>query len=419
MQLPRSTDVVIVGAGLAGLAAARQLIADGFDVCVVESSDGVGGRVRTDVLDGFRLDRGFQLYNPSYPEGLRVLDIPALELQPLVAGAEVILPNTRSRIGDPRRIPGWAWASILAPLGSIRDEVNFARYALAQGYGPMTALSQRPDITSLQALTDAGVSDKLIDRFIRPFFAGVFLDDSLTTSRRFMDLVLRSFLRGTPSLPRLGMGEIPAQLARGFTDRIHLRTTVTEITGTGVRTNRGVIASTHVLVATDPATASTLLPGLSVPAARAVTTWYHRITGPHPTLSHGRGVLMLDGSGQGPLINSVALTQAAPSYATGNDTLVSSSALGVHTGAQIEQRVRAHLAHLYATDTREWDLIAAYPIPYALPAMSVPLNTRQAVRIGPHRYVAGDHRDTASIQGALVSGRRAAQAIAHDSRESR
>jgi phytoene dehydrogenase-like protein len=406
--------VVIVGAGLAGLAAATHLHAAGIEALVVEASDGVGGRVRTDLIDGFRLDRGFQLYNPSYPEGQRLFDYAALDLKPFVAGAEVVLMKTRSRIADPRRKPSWAWASLLAPLGSARGELNFARYAWRQARAPMASIRSAPDITTEEALIGAGIDSELIERFLRPFLGGVFLDDSLTTSRRFFDLVLRSFVRGTPSVPALGMGELSAQLHRQVADHVLFNTTVTEITATGVRTQRGAINSDTVLVATDPRTASVLTPGLTVPDGRPVTTWYHHIPSGHPPLSHGDGVLVLDGSRGGPLINTVVLTQAAPSYAPPGHTLVSSSALGKYSSADMDEQVRQHLARLYDVNTSEWELIAHYPIPYALPAMTVPLNTEQTVRLGHGRYVAGDHRDTASIQGALVSGRRAAEAIISD-----
>ena len=81
-----SVDAIVVGAGLAGLSAARQLAIHGVDVIVLESSNDVGGRVRTDRFDGLQLDRGFQLFNPSYPEAARVLDYEALDLKPFVPG---------------------------------------------------------------------------------------------------------------------------------------------------------------------------------------------------------------------------------------------------------------------------------------------------------------------------------------------
>jgi protoporphyrinogen oxidase len=257
------------------------------------------------------------------------------------------------------------------------------------------------------------VSDELLERLLRPFLSGVFLESGLQTSRHFMDLVLRSFVRGTPSVPARGMGRIPHNLARSLpAEAVLTGTPVIEVSANQVRTSHGSIPAQGVIVATDPATAGRLLPGLAVPEGRAVTTWYHSVAG--QTLTSGRSVLVLDGTGTGPLVNSVALSHAAPAYAPQGRTLVSSSALGVHPDDDSERAVRRHLARLYDTDTRDWQLLATYPIEYALPAMSVPLEPRKPVRLAPGIYVAGDHRDTASIQGALVSGRRAAQAAIVD-----
>lgn len=402
-----------MGAGLAGLAAATHLAQHGVAARVLEAGDDVGGRIRTDIIDGFRLDRGFQLYNPAYPEGQRLLDHEALALKPFVAGACIRLRKRRARIADPRRQPSWLVSSALAPLGSPIAEARFAAYAWSRSRIPIAELEKEPDITAVQALRDAGVDTALLQRLLRPFLGGVFLEPDLSTSRLFMDLVLRSFVRGTPSVPSLGMGDIPAQLARRLPRSVELGTTVTEVTDSAVRTQRGLITARAVIIATDPATSAQLVPGLSVPEGRSVTTWYHRVPDGH-RLSDGVGVLTLDGAGGGPLINSVVLTHAAPSYSAHGDTLVSSSALGVHHSAAADARVRNHLARLYDTDTQAWEQIAVYPIPYALPAMSVPLEIRSPVRLTAGRYVAGDHRDTASIQGALVSGRRAAHALLTD-----
>ena len=411
--MSRSEDVVIVGAGLAGLAAATHLARHGVAACVLDSGNDVGGRVRTDIVEGFRLDRGFQLYNPAYPEGQRVLDHDALALKPFIAGAQVRLRKRRARIADPRRQPSWLVPSALAPLGSPLAEVRFAAYALSRSRMPIDQLEREPDITAAQALSDAGIDSALLNRLLRPFLGGVFLESSLSTSRRFMDVVLRSFVRGTPSVPSLGMGEIPAQLARRLPRPVQLNTAVLELRDTSVVTEHGPITCRAVIIATDPTAAAGLIPGLVAPPGRSVTTWYHRVPDGHQ-LADGHAVLTLDGAGGGPLINSVVLTHAAPSYSAQGETLVSSSALGVHESTATDDRVRTHLARLYDTDTRAWEQIAVYPIPYALPAMNVPLDIRSPVRLERGRYVAGDHRDTASIQGALVSGRRAAQSLLND-----
>ena len=216
--------VVVVGAGLSGLAAARHLTQHGVEVMVLESADAVGGRVRTDIVDGYRLDRGFQLYNPAYPEGARLLDYEALDLKPFIAGARIIISQGGHRqvirVADPRRQPSWAVPSLTARIGSPLSTARFGAYAVSRAVRSPAALSGEPDITAEDALRRAGADRTLMERVLRPFLSGVFLESDLTTSRRFLDLVLKSFVQGTPSVPALGMQRIPDQLARGLDVRL-------------------------------------------------------------------------------------------------------------------------------------------------------------------------------------------------------
>lgn len=412
-ELPDSADVAVVGAGLAGLCAARRLHQEGLDVVVLEASDDVGGRVRTDDVDGFLLDRGFQLYNPAYPEGRRVLDHRRLHLQALAPGVIVALDGRRrARIADPRRRPTWALSSALAPIGSVRDKARLAAMAVDDARRPAHDLLEATETTTRAALRERGVSDRAIDQLIRPFFAGTFLEDGLETSSRFFDLLLRTFVRGTPSVPATGMGDIPKQLARELVGRIATQANVTAVSAAEARLGDGrAVHARAVVVATDPRTASALLPSLPVPAMKSVTTYYH-VT--DEVLLDGDGILVVDGvRHRGPVINTVPISSAAPAYAPEGTTLVSSSVLGVHPDAD-ESAVRKHLAVLYGMDTRRWTMLRSYPIADALPAMPPPHDFRKPVRVEPGLYVCGDARDSSSIQGAMVSGRRAADAVLED-----
>jgi phytoene dehydrogenase-like protein len=410
-------DVVVVGAGLAGLCAARVLAGRGLDVVVLEASDAVGGRVRTDVVDGFRLDRGFQLYNPAYPEAARVLDHDALDLRPFTRGALVAVGDRRWRLADPRSEPSWAIDAVRAPVGSLADLARFAGWSIAQARRPAQQIVAEDDEPARQRLRRAGLSARFIDAVLQPFLSGVFLEAELATSARFLELVVRTFVRGTPSVPALGMQRIPEQVAAALPDgSVVLNTEVTSLTPTGVRTTEGEWRADAVIVATDPRRAAALLPGVSAPTVRACTTWYHAV--PDHSLTLGRPVLLIDGQGRGPVTSSVVLTHASPAYSPDRRALVSSVTLGSDPSATTAAAVRRHLAELHGTDTSQWDEVAVVAVPEALPAMPPPHDFRQPVRVGEGRYVAGDHRDSASIQGAMVSGRRAAQALLADATKS-
>ena len=398
--------VVVVGAGLAGLACARRLQAAGTPVVVLEASDGVGGRVRTDVVDGMLLDRGFQVHNTGYPEARRVLDHDALDLRAFSAGALVRLGDRLHRVGDPRRLPTWAPSTALAPIGSVKDKAVIARLAAEAALRSPDALLDRPETTTCAALRDRGLSDTAIDRFVRPFLSGVFLEDELSTSSRFFDLVWRSFVLGTQCVPAGGHGRDPGA-ARAGARRAARQP------GRAGRRPRGPHRRERLDAQPSSSrrgarTPRRLLPGLPAPATRTVTTHYHLADEPPVR----EPAIVLDAERAGPVANTVVLTNAAPSYAPGRH-LVSSSTLKTGTP---EPAVRQHLSRLYGVDTSRWEHVAAYEVTDALPVQDPPVGRlRKPVRVDG-RYVCGDHRDSASIQGALVSGRRAADAVLADLR---
>ena len=416
--LPRETDVVVVGAGLAGLAAARHLADRDLAVTVLEASDDVGGRVRTDVVDGLRLDRGFQVFNTAYPEPARVLDLAALDLQRFDRGALVHVDGRLHRVADPRHRPHDLRASLSAPIGSLRDKVRATALAGRAAAAPPGYLLTRPDRSIYSELRAAGISARMIERFWRPFLAGVFLDPDLGTSSRLFSLVLRSFVLGEQTVPADGMGAIPRQLAAALPDgTVHLRTPVVSVTPDSVTTRDGRrVSARAVVVATEAPAAAALLPHLRVPRMAGVVTLYH--LAPEPPVRER--LLVLDGSATGPVVNTVVLTNAAPTYASDGRVLVSSSVVA-RTGGEpppaadgrLERDVRRHLARLYGVATDGWEHVASYRIPAALPVQIAPHREPAApVRLGDGVFVCGDHRDTASIQGAMVSGRRAAGAVA-------
>ena len=406
-------DVVVVGAGLAGLSAARQMCIHGAEVIVVEATDTVGGRVRSDVVDGFTLDRGFQLYNPAYPEPARVLDHEALDLRALVRGMDVVRTGPRGRtvihLADPRAPRAWHVSALSRSVGTVKGKAKFLAYARNVARLRGRQFDARPDEPAQVALARAGIDATLIDEVIKPFLTGVFLEPHLMTSRRFMDVVLASFVKGTPALPAKGMQAIPDQLHQALPEgTVRTSVRVHQVGSDFIETDDGRIRASVVIVATDAPTAAALVPNTDIRTeGNSVTTWYHTVPASDLTapLAGGRSVLSVDAQRRGPVINTVPLTYSVPEYAPDGQVLVSTSVLGVD--AAHEAQVRKHLAYLYGSPTGHWELLARYPIPYALPSMRVPLQVASTPDFGPI-IVAGDHRATASIQGAMVSGRRAA-----------
>jgi len=229
-QLPERTEVAIVGAGLAGLAAARQLTQAGRNVVVLEASDGVWGRVRTDLVDGFRLDRGFQVLLTDYPEARRAFDFDALKLGSFEPGARVRMSDTFRSFSDPIRRPRTAISALMSPVGTAHDKVRVARMRHEILSASPEEILNRPDRPAIEALEARGFSSCMIERFFRPFFCGVFIDGDLTTSSRLLEIFFRCFSSGSAALPAGGMGAMADQLAaRLDPGTVRLNTRVAEV----------------------------------------------------------------------------------------------------------------------------------------------------------------------------------------------
>ena len=292
---------------------------------------------------------------------------------------------------------------LLPPPDLARLAAEVARVSIGSG----ARLAQADDRPAAEALAARGFSPAAVDGFFRPFFSGVFLEDELVTSSRFLDLMLRMFVRGRSTVPARGMREIPRQIVADLpAQALHLATPAEAVTPTSVSTPAGSVTARAVVLATDAGSAAGLVDGLPPTRWRSVTTVYHAA----PRDPIGEPTLVLDAD-PSPVLNTVVMTAAAPTYGPGDGrALVSTSVLGTSVDERV---VRDRLATLYRTATDGWEHLATYQIGQALPAMPAPHPMARPVRVSG-AYVCGDHRDTSSIQGALVSGRRAASAVLRD-----
>ena len=376
---------MIVGAGLAGLNAAIHLQAAGVDVTIIESSDRAGGRVASDVIDGFVCDRGFQLINSQYP-ALQDLNIVS-ELDFIAAPRviEVCLQDGHHPIGDPRQVP---WTVLDKATGSIPEKLSLLRVIMGQAKAGQSIG---------QALRSTG---SCYERVLRPFLHGVFLTDPDNVDAIYGQSIIKSFVSGKPGVPRHGVGELPRALVKRINGVVY-NTRVDRIEHTTVHTNNGTFTANKILIATDATTATQLLGLTEVPRMAGCITWYHAVSN-NPS---GNGRLVVDGLKRGPIINTVVMSDISTSYAPVGQHLISTT-----TDLNVtESDVRRHLAIVWETSTHDWQFIAKYEIPSALPIHNVGRSLSQSMKIDEHHFVAGDHRTVPSQQGALFSGRLAAQ----------
>ncbi|WP_223297234.1 NAD(P)/FAD-dependent oxidoreductase [Catenulispora acidiphila] len=408
----KTDEVVVVGAGVAGLVCAADLVAQGFDVTIVEASDQPGGRMRSDRRDGFVLDRGFQVLNPAYPQVRKRVALAALDLHPFYQGMLLHGAKGRARIANPasdRRVVKDVWNAGLP--GSVRDLAALSAMSVRDGALPVRRLKEQRDESAYAGLRGAGLSAEFIDRVLRPFFAGVFLEPDLETSSRMLHLVWRSMLRGRLALPAAGIGAVPAQLADALPAKcLRLETPVAAVTDEGVAlADGGEHAAAAVVVATGPRQAAELVPAIPQVATRTVTTYYH-VAARTPL---GEPAIIVDERMR--ILNTVVLSDVCPDYSPDGRALIATSVLGAPP-EHAELPLPDVLSEIYRTDTVAWELLATYHVPDALPAMLPPWPLSRPTRIAPRRYVCGDHRATGSVQGAMASGARAAREVAADLR---
>jgi len=375
-----SFDCIVVGAGLAGLTAVRELEKSGRSVLLLEATDSVGGRIKSDFIDGFICDRGFQVINPKYPEVIKSGVIKSLDFK-YISG--------QIRLADYKRKVGYSFATFSSQFGSVSEKVNLLKFLA------------NPRVSNQKSFGDYAQSfPTLYERVLKPFLTGVFLNDPKVIAADVAQEIVRSFVKSLPGIPAGGVGQFSQALASTVAN-LKLNEPVEAIKEGKVITNGGQYSCKYLVVATDPTTAAQLLSGISLPKMFESTTAYFATT---ELPKDGKNLAI---SSNSKLVNSIVISQVSQKYAPAGQHLVSATSLWPLT----ESVFRKELASIWQVNTQRWQYVANYEIKQSLPAHLPGQNRSRNQFVTDGIYLAGDHMATPSQQGAMKSGYLAAQAI--------
>lgn len=407
----KETDVAIIGAGISGLIASIELEKHGIGPTIYEASDKVGGRVKTDVVDGYRLDHGFQVLLTAYPEAQKYLDYSALDLRAFLPGAMIYDGRNKFQLSDPLRQPASVFSMMFSPVGSLGDKFKMWLLSNKLKRKSIEAIFAEKQKTTLQYLMDLGFSDRIIRHFFKPFFSGIFLEDQLATSSRMFEFVFKMFSEGSAAIPAYGMQAIPDQLFNQLNNtRIHFQHRVDSIDGQKIKFDNGEeVLADRIIIAADP---YSILPGFA-----NQNLSYHSVINLYFSTDSSIINKPLIGlvSKEGALINNFCyMTDASPTYGPAGKSLLSISVVkGVEFAEKaLIEAVRKEFAQLTGVNEREMEFLKMYKIKNALPILD---DLRSAIdpsatRIQGHIFLAGDHLLNGSLNAAMVSGRAAALA---------
>jgi phytoene dehydrogenase-like protein len=399
-----SPEVVIIGAGVAGLTAAKILSQSGKEVLLLEKSDGVGGRVRTDEQKDFLLDRGFQVLLTAYPELPEHLDLSLLELQPFESGATIFSDGHFSKVGDPFRNISSIMSTAFTKTIGMQDKIKLLKLRNSLIGREKIYIKQEDDKKILETFEELGFTPKAINSFFKPLVGGIQLDPSLSGSTRLCFLILKMLFLGEAAVPAQGMGAISEQLLKQVNkSSVLLNSNVEKVENKKVILESGEsFLPSNLIIATEgPATAKLL--GHKSPLSRSVSCIYFSA----PEAPSASKAILLNGEKNGPALNVAIMTNVSPSYSKTGEALIA-AAIPKTVQPESTENVLLQMKKWFGDNVDSWKHIKTYSIEHGQPDLKPGDPFRKNIKIAERVYICGDHRDTPSIQGALVSGRRAA-----------
>jgi phytoene dehydrogenase-like protein len=412
-----NTDVIIIGGGIAGLTAAKQLHENNINFTLLEATDRIGGRVKTDIIDSFRLDHGFQVLLTAYPEAQKILDCDALNLKSFLPGAQLLYEDgSQGLLGDPLRNFSSLFPTIFSKAGNLKDKFLILKLRKQLANLSIEEIFNRNETSTTEILkTEYGFSPKMIERFFEPFFTGIFLEKELKTSRRMFDFVFKMFSEGNTSLPNLGMEEIPKQIAQSIpSNSIITNAKVNQIENQTVFTEDGSsFSAKSILVATE---ANGFIKEIT-----AVKRKFHSTTHVHFTTDAApipKPIIALNTKSSRLVNNICTVSKVAPAYSNSSKQLVSLSVVGQHglKNDELIGSIRKELSTWFGAETEKWEHLQTREVVYGLPNQEQVLHKISSAnyKIRKGLYCCGDHLLNGSINAAMKTGREAVETILAD-----
>jgi len=398
--------VVIVGAGVSGLVAAINLEKAGFKPVIIDQTDRVGGRVKTDYRDGFQYDHGFQVLLEEYPAAQKYLDYNLLELQEFYPGSCIFFEQNKYTIGDPSRKLALFFPTLLAKIGSVSDKLKILQLSNAVKKKSLDAIFLAPEQTTLAYLKEKGFSEEIIQKFFKPFFTGIFLEDKLATSSRKFEFVYKMFAQGNASIPKKGIQAIPNQLAAQLKQtKIEFNTKVKEIENQHILLENGnKIEFDYAIIASE---ASPLISNLKNQETKwkSVENLYFEVK--NKVIEQPLIGLIADADA---LINNIHYQNSTTSN---NQYLLSVSVVKSHQLTkeelikQVEKELKTYCGIECLDFKRYYKIKQALPIMHTVNYMMPPSETQLKDRI----FLAGDQLSNGSLNAAMLNGESAARAV--------
>jgi len=399
----------IVGAGISGLIAAKTLEEAGYRPIILEATDRVGGRVKTDIISGYQLDHGFQVLLDAYPKAQEHLDYKQLQLQPFLPGSVIYKHGKSHVIGDASRHLKFLWPTLISSIGTLKDKLKIFTLIRSLKSKSLEQIFESPNQTTLEFLKGRGFSDQIIDNFFRPFFSGIFLEANLETSSRMFQFVYKMFGEGLAVLPKAGIGAISEQLkAQLKNTQIKFSTKIKSVEDRQIILENGDTIKTHfTIIAT---AAGNLVSNLASQDLHWKSCYNLYFETTARSIKQPLIGLVADGDA---LINNIFYHNVLSTEQKGDKELLSVTVVKQHelNEKQLVQKVTEELAkYCHITDA---EFLKTYHIPQALPDVDQPQYdiSPTETQLKPTIYLAGDQLLNGSLNAAMMSGERAAQGV--------